>query len=85
MSNVAHSNADISLLTTTCSAGGGAIGAAPKARADQPKRGGWFQKCLELVKAVRARAWVHAQTLADDYASLPSMRSLLDADHRVRD
>ena len=83
MSNVAHSNADISLLTTTGSAG--AIGAAPKARADQPKRGGWFQKCLELVKAVRARAWVHAQTLADDYASLPSMRSLLDADHRVRD
>ena len=40
-------------------------------------RGGWFQKCLQLVKAVQRRSWDQVRDLAEEYAQHPSMYRLV--------
>ena len=43
----------------------------------QKMRGGWFQKCLQLVKLVQRRSWDQVRDLSEEYAQHPSMSRLV--------
>ena len=69
------------MLTYTGAGQTGAAAAAGQVRTVEhtgPKmRGGWFQKCLQLVKAVQRRSWDQVRNLAEEYAQHPSMYRLV--------
>ena len=41
------------------------------------QRGGWFQKCLQLVQAVVHRKYERAEDLAEEYSEHPTMKPLV--------
>ena len=69
------------MLTYTGAGQSGAAEPAGQVRTVEhtgPKmRGGWFQKCLQLVKAVQRRSWDQVRDLAEEYAQHPSMYRLV--------
>ena len=44
----------------------------------QQKRGGWKEKMVTLVRAIKSEDWQQVQQLADDYSQVWSLKELMD-------